>query len=62
MKKRGRPLYLGETLDGDVQKYIPALRQTGTPVSGQLIQAAAAAGVITAKDGTLLVENGGHIA
>ena len=61
MKKRGRPLTLGEDLDRDVQKYIRALRQTGAPVSAQLVQAAAE-GIVTSKDRNLLVENGGHIA
>ena len=60
-KKRGRPLALEENLDGDVQKYIRALRLAGTPVSCSLVLAAAE-GIVTSKDRTLLCENGGHVA
>ena len=55
----GRPLALGD-LDQEVQKYIRALRATGTAISVPLVLAAAQ-GIIEAKDRTLLVEHGGSI-
>ena len=58
-KKRGRPLTLGE-LDSDVQTYIRGLRKAGTPVNLPVI-VAGATGIVTAKDRSLLAENGGHI-
>ena len=58
-KPRGRPLLLGE-LDSDVQTYIKALRKAGTPVSVPIVLAAAE-GVVTARDRSLLLEYGGHI-
>ena len=51
-RKRGRPLTLGE-LDGAVQDYIRALRKAGTPVSTEVILAAAE-GIVVARDRTLL--------
>ena len=59
-RKRGRPLCLGVNLDSEVQRYVVALRQAGTPVTGHIVLAAAE-GIITAKDRSLLAENGGHI-
>ena len=58
-KKRGRPLTLGE-LDGDVQRYLGALRKAGTPVNAKIARAAAK-GIVKAKNRALLYENGGHI-
>ena len=58
-KKRGRPLTLGD-IDKEVQAYIKALRKAGTPVSIQVVLAAAE-GVVTARDRTLLQSNGGTI-
>ena len=52
---------LEESLDTDVQRYVRALREAGTPVSCSLVLAAAES-VIVSKDRTSLVENGGHIA
>ena len=49
--------FFGDILEGDVQNYIRTLRQAGIPVSSLLVQAAAE-GIATAKDRTLLVENG----
>ena len=46
-------------MDKDVQKYIRALRKEGTPINTAAVLAAAE-GVITAKDRTLLASNGGH--
>ena len=58
-QKRGRPLTLGE-LDGAVQEYIRALRKAGTPVSTEVILAAAE-GIVVAQDRTLLQVHGGSI-
>ena len=60
VKKCGRPLTLGEGLDAEVQQNIRALRLVGTSVSCSLVLAAAG-GIVTAKNRTLLVDNGGHI-
>ena len=58
-KKRGRPLSLGN-LDEKVQQYIRALRKAGTLVNARVVLAAAE-GIVTATDRTLLFENDGHI-
>ena len=58
-RKRGHPLALGD-VDEDVQKFITALRKSGTPVNTPVILAAAE-GIIKSRDHTLLVEHGGHI-
>ena len=59
VKKQGRPLLLGD-LDVQVQQYIRSLRSAGAPVSTQIVQAAAE-GIVTSKDRTLLAEYGGNI-
>ena len=58
-RKRGRPLTLGD-VDTKVQAYIKALRKAGTPVNVNIVLAAAE-GVVTAVDRTLLKKNGGTI-
>lgn len=58
-KKRRRPLTL-EDIDREVQAHIKALRKAGTPVSIQVVLAAAE-GIVMAKDRTLLRSNGGTI-
>ena len=58
-RKRGRSLALWD-VDEDVQKFITALRKSGTPVNTPVILAAAE-GIIKSRDRTLLVEHGGHI-
>ena len=60
LQKRSKPLAVGEELDSEVKKYTTALRQAGTPVSVKLVLATAE-GIITTKERSLLVENGGHI-
>ena len=55
-KRRGRPLALGNQ-DEKVQQYIRALRKAGTPVNARVVLAAAE-GIVTATDCTLLFENG----
>ena len=58
-RKRGRPLTLGD-VDTKAQAYIKALRKAGTPVNVNIVLAAAE-GVVTAVDRTLLKKNGGTI-
>lgn len=57
--KRGLPVALVKELDDDTQRFIKALRKTGTPINSADILAAVE-GVITAKDRTLSACNGGH--
>ena len=59
-KKRGRPLLLGEDLESQVKQFILELRDHGSPVSTEVV-VAAAKGIAQAKDAILLVENGGAI-
>ena len=58
--KCGRKLLLGEQLDVKVQSYVKALRSAGTTVGSSIVMAAAT-GIISAHDRTLLVEFGGYI-
>jgi hypothetical protein len=58
-KKRGKPLALGQ-LDEDVQKYVRALRKAGTAVNAAIVLAAAE-GIVTSRDRTLLVRYRGTI-
>ena len=58
-RKQGRPLTLGD-VDTRVQAYIKALRKAGTPVNVNIVLAAAE-GVVTAIDRTLLKKSGGTI-
>ena len=59
VKTRGRPLLLGK-LNSDVQKYIKALRTAGTPVNVPVVLAAAE-GIVTAKNRSILSKYCGHI-
>ena len=59
VKTRGRPLLVRE-FDSNVQMYIKALRNAGTPVSVPVVLAAAE-GVITARNRSALLKYGGHI-
>ena len=47
-------------MDIEVQKYVLALRKAGTPVNTDIV-IAAAKGIVTTKDRTMLAENGGSI-
>ena len=60
MKKRGRPLLLGEKLDGDVKLFIQGLRDAGGIVTTSITMAAAT-GIIRRLNQNLLSENGGQI-
>ena len=54
------PLLHHGNVDTKVQAYIKAWRKAGTPVNMNIVLAAAE-GVVTAVDGTLLKKNGGTI-
>ncbi len=59
-KPQGRLLLLGQELDKAVQDYIEALRVAGGVVNTAIVMAAAN-GIISAKDVTLLASRGGPI-
>ena len=59
-KTRGRPLLLGKDLDKAVQDYITALRTVGGVVNSTIV-VAAAEGIVSARDVTMLRSHGGHI-
>jgi hypothetical protein len=59
LERRGRPLLLGE-LDDKVRAYVRALRDAGGSVGSRIV-IAAAEGIVTATDRTMLVQHGGHI-
>ena len=58
-KQSERPLLLGNSHDKTVQDYINALREAGGVVNTAIVMAAAEG--ISAKDRSLLLQNGGHI-
>ena len=60
VRKRGRPLLLGEKLDSQVKSYIQAVRGGGGVVTTSITMAAATA-IVQKADRTLLGENGGPI-
>ena len=60
VKKRGRPLLLGESLDRMVQKYLKKVREGGGVVTARVVVAAVRAIILT-QDRSKLVEFGGHI-
>ena len=55
------PLLLGQALDTSVQEYIKALRTVGGVVNTRIVMAAAH-GIVAARDQSLLVQYGGHMA
>ena len=59
-KKTGRPLLLGNDLDGQVQEYLKGLRKCGMPIN-TFIVIASARGIVMNKNANLLVSNGGGI-
>ena len=59
-KPQGRPLLLGQELDRAVQDYIEALRLAGGVVNSAIV-VAAANGIVSAKDVSLLSSRGGSI-
>ena len=60
-KPQGRPLLLGQALDTSVQGYIKALRTVGGVVNTCIVMAAADR-IVAARDQSLLVQYGRHIA
>ena len=60
VKKRGRPLLLGEELDTEVKRYIRAVREGGGVIDTAITMAAATA-IVRKADRNLLAENGGPI-
>ena len=60
LKKRGRPLLLGERLDSIVQKYIAVTRKVGGSVSTAVF-IAGAKGILMTQDRTRLAEFGGPV-
>ena len=59
-KKQGRPLLLGDKIDGMVQSYIRRIREDGAGVSTQIVLGAAR-GILKIVDKQKLREFGGHI-
>jgi hypothetical protein len=59
-KRRGRPLLLGEELDGHVREYIAELRRNGGIINAEIVSSAAT-GIVKNVDANLLESNGGHI-
>ena len=60
MKKRGRPVLLGEVLDRKVQKYLMRIRDGGGIVSARIAMAAAR-GMLMSCNLSRLVEFGGDV-
>ena len=58
LKKMGRPLMLGEKLDGEVKHYIKAVREGGGAITTSITMAAATA-IVRRADRNLLGDNGG---
>ena len=59
-KKRGRPLLLGQDLDGKVQQYLKKVREAGGAVSSRTV-IAAARGIAMSCNRNVLAEFGGSI-
>ena len=60
LRKRGRPLLLGQELDIKVQLYLKKVRDGGGAVSARIAMAAAR-GILLKCDRTKLAEFGGHV-
>ena len=60
LKKRGRPLLLGNELDDQVKSYIKDARAAGTPIDTTVVMASGEA-IVRKTDKNLLKENGGPI-
>ena len=59
-QKRGRPVLLGENLDGQIQMYLRRVRDGGGVVTAR-IAVAAARGILLSCDCSKLAEFGGHV-
>ena len=60
LKPQGRPVLLVVELDMAVQCYVQALRTAGGVVNTTIVMAAAM-GIVSARDPTMLTLHGGHI-
>ena len=60
MKKRGRPVLLGEVLDTKVQQYLRRVRDGGGVVSARIVMAAAR-GILLSCNRSRLIEFGGDV-
>ncbi len=60
LRKRGRPLLIGQDLDTKVQLYLRKVRDSGGAVSARIAMAAAR-GILLKCDRTKLAEFGGHV-
>ena len=58
--KRGRPLLIGEKLDGAVKAYVRSVREADGIVTSSIVAAAATA-MVRKDDAKLLAENGGPL-
>ena len=59
-KKRGRPLLIGEELDGQVKEYIKELRRLGVVINSDVV-IAVGTGIVMKNDANLLFSNGGYL-
>ena len=59
-QKRGRPLGVGDHIDGEVRYYLTQLRKCGGTIN-TAITISSAKGIIQKYDSNLLVENGGSV-
>ena len=60
LKKRGRPVLLGEKMDVMVQEYVEKLWQNGGVISTDIVKSGAR-GILQSLDRTSLSEYGGHV-
>ena len=60
LKKRGRPVLLGDRLDVMVQKYVAKLREDGGIINTDIVTSGTH-GILKSVDRTRLMEFGGHV-
>ena len=60
LKKRGRPVLLGEKMDAMVQEYVEMIRDKGGAISTAIVKSGAR-GILNSLDRTSLSEFGGHV-
>ena len=61
LKKRGRPLLLGELLDSQVKAYIRCVRESGGVITSSIVVAAADEAIVKKHNPKLFVDHGGHL-
>ena len=59
-KSQGRPLFLGREIDKAVQEYVEATRNAGGVVNTAIVMAAAV-GIMSSRNVTVLKSHGGHV-